>query len=43
MEGTGKRFRHVKRQKPEDAARPALRELIGQAVKERRTALGTGG
>ncbi|HKQ53939.1 MAG TPA: DUF1801 domain-containing protein [Pyrinomonadaceae bacterium] len=42
LEGTGKKFRHVKIQKPEDARRPALRELIRQAVRERKLALGAG-
>ena len=43
LEGTGKKFRHVKIQKPEDATRPALRELLRAAIKERQRALGAGG
>lgn len=42
LEGTGKKFRHVKIQKPDDVTRPALRELIRAAVEERKLALGTG-
>jgi hypothetical protein len=42
LEGTGKKFRHVKIQKPEDAARPALRELLRAAIEERRRATGAG-
>ncbi len=37
LEGTGKRVRHVKSRTLEDAERPALGELIAQAVARRRT------
>lgn len=37
LEGTGKRVRHVKSRTLEDAERPALGELIAQAVTRRRT------
>ena len=37
LEGTGKRLRHVKSRTLEDAERPALGELIAQAVARRRT------
>lgn len=43
LERTGKKFRHVKIQKPEDAAPPALRELLRAAIEERRRALSAGG
>lgn len=42
LEGTGKKFRHVKIQKPEDVTRPALRELLRAAIKERQAALRAG-
>jgi hypothetical protein len=42
LEGTGKKFRHVKIQKPEDVTHPALRELLRAAVKERELALSKG-
>jgi len=37
LEGTGKRVHHVKSRTLEDAERPALGELIAQAVARRRT------
>jgi hypothetical protein len=40
LEGTGKKFRHVKIQRLQDTARPALRELIKAAIKERDGTLG---
>ena len=43
LEGSGKRFRHMKFHRAEDVKRPALRRLLEAAVDERETALGLGG
>ena len=40
LEGSGKRFRHIKIRSIGDIKRPSLRRLIEAAVQERRTALG---
>lgn len=40
LEGTGKKFRHVKIRHQRELERPALRKLIQAAVKERGQALG---
>jgi hypothetical protein len=40
MEGTGKKLRHVKVRSVEDAGRPEIRVLIGEALAERNQALG---
>ncbi len=40
LEGSGKKFRHVKLREPADLKRPALRALVHAAVAERRRALG---
>jgi hypothetical protein len=42
LEGTGKKFRHVKVRKPDDVRNPALRALLRAAVRERADALGRG-
>ena len=39
MEGTGKMLRHVKVRSVQDAERPEIRTLIGEALAERRQAL----
>ena len=43
LEGSGKRFRHIKFHNAEDVKRWTLRRLLQAAVKERETALGLGG
>jgi len=43
LEGTGKKFRHVKIRSLDDAGRPALRELVRAAVRELESALGKEG
>ena len=40
LEGSGKRFRHIKFHNAEDVKRPALRRLLEAAIEERETALG---
>lgn len=40
LEGTGKRLRHVKVRSVDDARRPEIRELLQQAIEERKAALG---
>jgi hypothetical protein len=42
LEGTGKKYRHVKIRGLEDTTRPALRELLKAAIQERESALGKG-
>ena len=39
LEGTGKKMRHVKVRSVEEAANPALRDLVGAALAERKKAL----
>ena len=39
LEGAGKKFRHVKIAEPGDVQRPALRQLLKAAVRERERAL----
>ena len=39
LEGTGKRLRHVKVRSVEEAAQPAVRDLVEAALAERRAAL----
>ena len=39
LEGSGKKFRHVKIEKLEDVERPGLKKLLQAAVKERERAL----
>lgn len=41
MKGTGKKLRHVKVRSIEEAGRPEIRVLIGEALAERRQALAT--
>jgi hypothetical protein len=40
LEGTGKLFRHVKINSPQETERPAVRRLVEAAVEEREKALG---
>jgi len=40
MEGTGKQLRHVKVRSVDDAANPAMRDLLKEALFERKQALG---
>ena len=40
MEGTGKKLRHVKVRSVEEAGRHEIRQLIGEALTERKEALG---
>jgi hypothetical protein len=40
LEGTGKNLRHVKLKTPEDAASPALSQLVEQAIADKRKRLG---
>lgn len=40
MEGTGKQLRHVKVRSMDDAANPAIRDLLKEALFERKQALG---
>ena len=40
LEGSGKRFRHIKIQGTEDVKRPALRKLLQEAIGERERGLG---
>lgn len=40
LDGTGARMRHVKVHSVEDARSPALRDLVSEALAERRRALG---
>jgi hypothetical protein len=40
LEGTGKQLRHVKVHSQKEVDRPALRQLVEAALKERRAALG---
>ena len=42
LEGTGAKMRHVKLRSVQDAGGPAVRELVAEALAERRSALGTG-